>query len=394
MPRILIVDDLEDNRNLLRQLLEDDYGIDEAVNGRQALEAIARHRPDLVILDLMMPEMDGFEVLRRLQDQQGPFLPVVVVTAMAEREARMRALTLGAHEFLTKPLDYEELGVRIRTMMMLKEARDSVERRADDLEDRVAQRTRELAERNAELQQANEELQLADRYKDEFLSVISHELRTPLNFIMSFASVLEDEVAGPLNQQQQGFVDKILHGSDRMLRLVNNLLDMSRMQAGKFQLHPAETNFNGIVQDVLTTMQPAAEAKDARLEAEVEVPALLMVDGLRLVQVLTNLVDNAIKFSPPGSTVRLSAFLEEDALVCEVADSGIGIAREDIPRLFNRFTQLDMSSTRAAGGTGLGLSICRSIVEAHGGRIEVDSAPDEGSVFRIRLPLVRLPANV
>ncbi|MFN3431538.1 MAG: MHYT domain-containing protein [Candidatus Sericytochromatia bacterium] len=239
----------------------------------------------------------------------------------------------------------------------------------------------------ARLAEANARLREADRHKDEFLSVISHELRTPLNFITGFASVLDDEVPGPLNALQRTYVGKILTGADRMLLLVNDLLDAAKLQAGKFDLAPQPTEYLPVIEEVVTTLRPLADRHGLRLDALIEAEAAPFIDGPRIVQVLTNLVGNAIKFTPQGGRVTVRAFLRGDELVTQVMDTGRGISPENIPRLFQRFQQLDMSATRDAGGTGLGLTICKALVEAHGGAIGVLSEPGRGSTFWFTLPM-------
>ncbi|MFN3430720.1 MAG: PAS domain S-box protein, partial [Candidatus Sericytochromatia bacterium] len=219
--------------------------------------------------------------------------------------------------------------------------------------------TRDLTDRKRteeQVQQLVTSLKEADQLKDQFLSILSHELRTPINAIMGFGSILGDELAGPLNPKQHHYVSKILSGADTLLGLVNDLLDMSRIQAGKFTLEPGDTSFQDVASEVLATLAPLAGLKHQQLVNEVA-PGLptFVADARRLGQVLTNLVNNAIKFTPEGGTVRVRAILEGATLRCEVEDTGIGIAEEDLPKLFQRFGQLDMSHTRAASGTGLGL---------------------------------------
>lgn len=257
----------------------------------------------------------------------------------------------------------------------------------------------EILRQSAELSKANEALLQADRYKDEFLSIISHELRTPLNFITGFASILDDEITGPLTPQQHEFLGKILSGADRMLGLVNNLLDMSRLQAGKLSLLTEQLAYAPLVEEVLTTLRPLADQRSVALIADVQVPTEVTVDPQRILQVLTNLVDNAIKFTAHG-TVRVRAFVRAESsggeasgeggsreVITQVIDTGEGISEEALPRLFERFQQADMTSTRKAGGTGLGLSIAKALIEAHGGQIGVKSRVGEGSTFWFTLPL-------
>jgi PAS domain S-box-containing protein len=244
-----------------------------------------------------------------------------------------------------------------------------------------------IAQRSAELEKANEALRTADRYKDEFLSVISHELRTPLNFITGFASILDDEVAGDLNATQHEYIGKIMNGADRMLELVNNLLDMSRIQAGKLHIEPEFTAYAPIVEEALAPLRPLSDQKRIALALDIQTDPDLMVDARRLTQVLTNLVDNAIKFTPEGGRITVRVREVGGELLTEICDTGPGIAAESISKLFRPFSQVDMSSTRRVGGSGLGLTISKALVEAHGGQIGVHSQPGEGSTFWFTLPL-------
>ncbi|MNR78795.1 Cell-division control histidine kinase PdhS [compost metagenome] len=249
-----------------------------------------------------------------------------------------------------------------------------------------------IAQRSAELEKANEALRTADRYKDEFLSVISHELRTPLNFITGFASILDDEVAGPLNETQQSYIRKIMNGADRMLELVNNLLDMSRIQAGKLHIEPEPSDYAPIVVEALAPLRPLTDQKQLTLTQEVQETPQLVIDPRRMTQVLTNLVDNAIKFTPKGGRITVRVRPIGDEVLTEVIDTGPGIDEEGISKLFRPFSQVDMSSTRRVGGTGLGLTISKAFVEAHGGQIGVHSRPGEGSTFWFTLPIPDAPS--
>lgn len=231
------------------------------------------------------------------------------------------------------------------------------------------------------------ELRKADQAKDEFLSVISHELRTPLNFIMGFGSILQDEVPGELNPKQHEYLAKMLNGVDRMLILVNDLLDFAKIQAGELDLMPAPADFVPLAKEVHATMKPLADQKGISLAFDMPEHLELVVDGPRIVQVLTNLIGNAIKFTSAGGQIVLKSRFDGPDLLTEVIDTGIGIAPEDLPKLFTRFKQLDMSSTRQVGGTGLGLSISKAIVESHGGSIGVHSQKGKGSTFWFRLPV-------
>lgn len=232
-----------------------------------------------------------------------------------------------------------------------------------------------------------EALERAERMKDEFLSVISHELRTPLNFIMGYSNILLDEMAGPLTARQQDYLTKVLEGTDRMLLIVSNLIDASQVTAGTFRIFPSATSFDSVVRESVGLLEPVASQKQVSVDVAVEVPEEVPLDGQRITQVLTNLLDNAIKFSHAGGKVTIRSCLRDRQLITEVIDRGEGITPEDLPKLFKPFTQLDMSSTRAHGGTGLGLTISKTIVEAHGGEVGVISEPGRGSTFWFTLPL-------
>ncbi len=242
----------------------------------------------------------------------------------------------------------------------------------------------EVTVRNAELQASNAELRKSDRYKDEFLSVISHELRTPLNFISGFASILEDDVEEPLSARQLDWLRRIDAGADRMLRLVNDLLDLAVIQSGKLRLERRLCDYGEVVSSAIHQVEPLAGQRSIRVLGEAIAP--VSIDEGRINQVLINLLQNAIKFTPDGGEISVCVRSRGDEFLTEVSDTGIGIQPADIPKLFARFRQLDMGSTRLAGGAGLGLSLCKGLVEGHGGQIGVQSEPGQGSVFWFTLP--------
>ncbi|MDB5100772.1 MAG: sensor signal transduction histidine kinase [Cyanobacteria bacterium RYN_339] len=253
-----------------------------------------------------------------------------------------------------------------------------------DVSARVEREQHQLSRVNA--------LEEAERLKDQFLGILSHELRTPINAIMGFGSILEDELAGPLNAVQHKYIGKVITASDSLLALVSDLLDMSRMQAGSFTVRPHRTSLGVAIQEVLGTCAPVAEAKQITLHADVpaDLPAL-MADQVRVTQVLSNMVGNALKFTQAGGQVEVRARAVAGSLRVEVEDNGPGIDSSAHGALFEPFTQVDMSSTRRAGGVGLGLAICKSLILAHGGDIGVRSREGGGSTFWFTLPLGGLP---
>ena len=254
------------------------------------------------------------------------------------------------------------------------------------LEERVEDRTREL-------RAALEELQKLDQLKANFINAVSHELRTPLTAITGFAEFLEEGVAGQLNTEQQHFVRQILYGTERLLVLINDLLDYARMEAGRFSLARTAVELPAVVANVADSLMPLAMRSGLKIRNDLP-PNLPEVDAdpERVNQILTNLLSNALKFTPAGGEICLNARQVDDQVEIEVADTGIGIPNEALPKLFNRFFRVDPKT--AVHGTGLGLPITKGLIEAHGGHIEVQSEVGKGSRFRFTLPIWReKPAN-
>ncbi len=230
-----------------------------------------------------------------------------------------------------------------------------------------------------------------NRLKSAFISAISHELRTPLTSIMGYSEFLEDEIGGALAPSQAEYVRQIQSGTRRLRFLVDDLLDAARMDAGTFSLQLVEGDFGEKVRAVIESLKPQADEANLALEVQLpELPLRLTFDAQRIEQVLINLVSNAIKFTEGGGRVLVRASFKEGGLRCEVADTGIGIPPDDVPKLFQRFSQLE-AGVRHVGGTGLGLSISKALVEAHGGRIGVESEPQRGTTFWFTLPLSASP---
>ena len=267
---------------------------------------------------------------------------------------------------------------------------------------------RELAEKTQRLQQAYDKLKELDRLKSNFLATMSHELRTPLTSIIGYSEMLATGLGGPLNSEQQEFVETIRSKGDHLLELITSLLDMSKFEQGQLHLHAETVDAGRLIDDVLRTVAPVAAKKRVSLESRVE-PNLprLMGDEARLRQVLQNLTDNAIKFTPAGGRVMLEARGVEMGLSdgdeddhsgfvlmaasqrgteIVVSDTGIGIPEDQLERIFDAFYQVDGSATREHGGTGLGLSIVKKLVEAHGGKIRVESELGKGSAFYVTFP--------
>ena len=264
---------------------------------------------------------------------------------------------------------------------------EAVEQLNAELEAKVEQRTRELQELNARLQDSNTELQRANRLKSEFLANMSHELRTPLNAIIGFSELLREGIHGSLNDEQRDFVGDIHDSGRHLLSLINGILDLSKIEAGRMTLHREEFSFPPLVRECVTVVRPLALKKhlvvDCRLGGA---PQTAWADAGMLRQILFNLLSNAVKFTPEGGRIEVRAWGEGRHLLVSVSDTGIGIANEDHERVFTEFYQVDGSYARRYQGTGLGLALARRFVELHGGTISLDSEPGQGSTFTFRIP--------
>ncbi len=258
------------------------------------------------------------------------------------------------------------------------------------LETQVAERTQALRNANEVLQASLEELRTLDKLKSDFMAVMSHELLTPINFITGFGSALEDGVMGPLTPEQERAVHRMMEGAQRLTRMVRNVLDYTKLESGELTIIATRVDYAELLRNVASAFKPQIDASHQQFELKVTAPLpLVWADPDRLVQVLTELLDNAVKFTAGGGRIRLSAWSEADMVVTEVSDTGIGISQEALPNLFKAFSQGDSTSTRAYGGMGLGLAIAEGLITQMGGTLSVQSGLAQGSSFRFTLPRAR-----
>ncbi len=361
---VLVVDDTPDNVDLLDAFLtENDYNVVTALSGKECLIKSVSDQPNMIILDIRMPEMDGYEVLRRLKAAtQTKQIPVILLTAERRDPGDIeKGFSLGADEYLTKPINMEELLVRVKAILQSKEAEQQLE-----------------------------------RYKADFTSMLVHDLRGPLGAVRGLIEYAINE--GNISQSQNEVLTLAIDASNKMLDLVNDLLDLSRFESGNIQLNK---EYNDIDMVLLTTsqrMQPMAKQKNLKLECKLasDQPAIL-IDARRIDQVVMNLLTNAVKFTKEGGSITILSEPTEmvndlqqnqKALKISVVDTGDGIAPEELHLVFDKYKQTKTGRTSMHKGTGLGLAICKSIVEAHGGKIWVDSTVGVGSTFSIVLPYV------
>jgi len=377
--KILVVDDDIDSADLLKLRLEQsniNCEVEVAYGGAEAIQKVHQFIPDLILLDIMMPNIDGFEVCKRLKsDERTRFIQIVIVTVLHELSKEIQALGLGADDFLTKPYDRDRLLTRVRSAL-----------RAKFLHDDLEKSRQELTLKNEELQRLNSELERANRFKSEFLRSLSHEIRTPLTSIMALSDAMLSGIIGKLDEQSQKSMGIILSSARHLLHLSNNILDLSRIEAGKLEIVEETFSLKDATQYALDSVTPMACAKELTLRQHHTEDISITNDRGKIIQILINLLNNAIKFTDEGY-VELHCQRGQEKLELSVIDTGTGIKAEDIPFLFGEFTQLSTSTEQKAKGSGLGLNISKRLAKRLGGDITVESEFGKGSKFTLVLPL-------
>ncbi len=363
-PRILLADDNADMRHYVARLLGHNYQVQAVADGKAALEAALAVPPDLILSDVMMPQMDGFELLKALRsDERTRRLPVILLSARAGEESSLQGLEAGADDYLAKPFSAKELLARVRSNLSLAQLRKEWE---------------------AKLSQTNQELAEAVAAKERFLATMSHEIRTPLNAVMGMAGILADS---PLTAEQREFAHIIRSSGDHLLSVINDILDYSRLESGKFALERIPFSVSELVEEALDMVALSAREKKLELAYELSpaLPPTVLGDPGRVRQVLLNFLSNAVKFTERGEVLVtvLSGPVTAGSMELKilVRDTGIGLTAGQSSRLFQPFAQAEDSTSRKYGGSGLGLAISRKLVEFMGGRAGVESAPGMGTIF-------------
>ncbi|MCA8977362.1 MAG: response regulator [Planctomycetes bacterium] len=370
--RLLAVDDDATNLEIITEIFADTYPVTTAASGEEAIEVVDRERPDIILLDVMMPGMDGYETCRRLRAMpNGHSIKIILVSAKAMVTDCLKGYEAGADDYVTKPFVHAELMAKVKVF-----------ERLCSMEELVEQRTAT----NDALQQALLRAEEATQAKDAFFANASHELRTPMTAVIGFTELLRERLADPDDVEMIGVV---LANGQHLLRLVNDILDFAKVGSGDLQVEICRVSPYELVADVLRAMRVQADRKGLTLRAVYDTPLAesIATDPTRYRQILINLIGNAIKFTSTGSVeLRLSMARNEDGvslLSCEVSDTGVGMTAEALTRIFEPFAQADASTNRMFGGTGLGLSISRSLARALGGQLSASSEPGRGSTFHL-----------
>ncbi len=353
---ILLVDDLPENLKVLGNiLLNSNYQIIAAISGAKAIELAICELPDLILLDIQMPEMDGFEVCHKLKEnQKTKEIPVIFITARSEINDLLKGFESGGVDYITKPFQASELLARIKTHLELKKAREKM----------------------AEL--------IAT--KDKFLTIIAHDLKNPFNSLLGISNILIEEINTLKKEEIQELATAIQNTAQKSYTLLTNLLQWAQANTGKFEFHPQKYDIVEIVKDVLDVIKSQAINKSISIVNNLNGSIDVILDKHMIESVLINLISNAIKFTKKGGLVKIDSGSDYKNIIISISDNGIGISAELAKTLFRIDTKHTSLGTENESGTGLGLLICKEFIERHRGKIWVESEEGKGSTFIFTLP--------
>ncbi len=361
-PSVLVVDDQPINIRLAAKILNDEFEVLAATSGKAALEIAKSNPVDLILLDVMMPEMDGYEVCARLkEDPDTAAVPVIFLTAKSEPGDVVNGFAIGAVDYVSKPFNPRELVLRVRTHVELERCR-------------------------AELQQLN-------ATKDRFFSIIAHDLRNPFTVLLGFSQLLLDEYDTYSDAERKEALGRIKATSERSRELVENLLTWSRSQTGRLRCRPQSLALSDLAKKSIALAQSSADAKGIAITARIDPDARAICDPNMLETILRNLLTNAIKFTHPGGSVAILARQNGTGVNLVVEDSGVGMAPETAKQMFRLDTHHVTPGTEGEAGTGLGLILCREFAERNQGAIRVESALGKGSRFIVSLRRPAAPSD-
>lgn len=360
---ILIVDDNPVNLQVLGNILrEQQYKTAVAKDGDTVLKFVKKRLPDLILLDIMMPKMDGFEVCRQLKcDETTREIPVIFISALTDTAEKLKGFHAGGVDYITKPFQKEEVLARVSAHLNLRRS-------------------------HVQLQSLNQQLQEANASKDKFFSIIAHDLRSPFKTLLGFAQLLSNNFENYTPDKQKHLADRISDYAEQLHLLLENLLAWSRLQRGLMEHYPEEMSLYEIAEETIHLFQANAEQKQITLRNTIGEAITVYADSNMVTTIIRNLTSNALKFTDTGGAITLSAAPYENDVEITVSDTGVGMSAEDLSKLFRIDVNYNNVGTAGEKGTGLGLILCQELVEKNDGRIWAESEPGEGTLFKFTLP--------
>ena len=370
MPLVLIVDDEPRNLQVLNSVLEENYyEVIEKTNGPDSLEILQEISPDLILLDVMMPDMDGYETCKIIKETERiKEIPVIFLTAKVEPDDIIQGFAVGGVDYITKPFNHTELLARISTHIELKKSRDALKR-------------------------TEKELRVSNSSKDKFFSIIAHDLKNPFNSMLGFSSMLYEDYDDYDQIKQKEFISHIYFSIQNTYKLLEDLLLWARSQKGTIDFKPTKGKLNLFIEETYNLLNQLAQDREISLKNQIPEDLFVEADNNMLNTIVRNLVSNAIKFTAKKGTIIISAKSttgqnNNNFIEISVKDNGIGIKDESIENLFNIATNISTKGTENETGTGLGLILCKEFVEKHGGEIWAESEVGKGSTFLFTFPAI------
>jgi signal transduction histidine kinase len=387
-PSILYIEDNPDNQRLVQRIMEArGYDVLIASDGPSGIATARETRPDVILVDINIPGLDGYETTTRLRSLEHlGEVPIVAVTADSRAGARERSLVAGCDGYITKPIDPRRLPDQLREFIGGKREQLPDGAEAPLLREYNHKLVERLERQVRDLSAANAELQVLDQLKSQFLATLSHELRTPLTSILGYLDLFDRGTLGPLNEVQTHALEVVTRNAHTLTRHLNNLLYLQEVRSSQIKRVPVM--IYDMVLRLVVEMKPVAEDAGLELQMALQPTRPFLGDAMALEQAIRNLLDNAIKFTPRGGRIQVVLADEASQVVVRVEDSGVGIPSEVQEKIFVPFYQIDSSLARPFPGAGLGLAIVKHVAEAHNGHVAIRSSPGAGSAFTIALPRV------
>lgn len=367
---ILVVDDNPDNLGILFEFLNDEgFTVFLEQNSEHVLAHAESQMPELVLLDILMPKVDGFEVCRRLKANPATKeIPVIFMTALADSTNKVRGFQVGAVDYITKPFQQEEVLARVNTHLTIRRLQQQLEAK------------------NAQLEVQVKQLQELNASKDKFISIISHDLQSPFSSLRGLIQFTAENIAGYNKNELENIMDLLGNSTENLYALIDNLLTWSRIQRGVLEHCPQQIDLHDVVQQNISLFTQNAEEKQISFHNLVTEHLVVYADYNMVSAVLRNLISNAIKFTNIGGRIEFSAQPKEAVVEIAVSDNGIGIGNEHLAKLFRIDSRYKRLGTAREKGTGLGLILCKEFVEKNGGKIWIESEPGQGTTVKFTLP--------